>query len=147
MQAGNGSTPEQAAALQRELSLITREIVELTEFREQTMSCLVKLVAANMNPAFRYLVNLFHHRDTHIKQALSSKQQLQLLNHLELYPAELTPDEYLDPHIIDIWLPNLKLPKHIHLAPTSCSPDNAGAAYYWDHPSRKILRTDLTAST
>ncbi|PLW05507.1 hypothetical protein PCASD_23830, partial [Puccinia coronata f. sp. avenae] len=66
---GNGSTPEQAAALQRELSSITREIVELTGFREQTMNCLVKLMAANMNPAFRYFVNMFHHPDTRIKQA------------------------------------------------------------------------------
>ncbi|PLW44676.1 hypothetical protein PCANC_12363 [Puccinia coronata f. sp. avenae] len=66
---GNGSTPEQAAALQQELSLITRVIVELTGFREQTMNCLVKLMAANMNPAFRHFVNMFHHPDTRIKQA------------------------------------------------------------------------------
>ncbi|PLW29808.1 hypothetical protein PCANC_21037 [Puccinia coronata f. sp. avenae] len=69
MQGGNGSTPEQAAALQQELSLITRVIVELTGFREQTMNCLVKLMAANMNPAFRHFVNMFHHPDTRIKQA------------------------------------------------------------------------------
>jgi hypothetical protein len=69
MQGGNGSTPEQAAALQRELSLITRVIVELTGFREQTMNCLVKLMAANMNPAFRHFVNMFHHPETRIKQA------------------------------------------------------------------------------
>jgi len=59
---GNGLTPEQAAALQRELSSITREIVELSGFREQTMHCLVKLMAGNMNPSFRYFVNMFHHR-------------------------------------------------------------------------------------
>lgn len=63
------TTPEQAAALQRELSSITREIAELGGFREQTMSCLVKLMAANMDPAFRYFVNMFHHPDTKIKQA------------------------------------------------------------------------------
>ncbi|KAA1100872.1 Ras GTPase activating protein ira2 [Puccinia graminis f. sp. tritici] len=68
-QAGNGPTPELAAALQRELSSITREIVELAGFREQTMNCLVKLMATNMNPAFRYFVNMFHHPDTRVKQA------------------------------------------------------------------------------
>ncbi|KAA1065733.1 Ras GTPase activating protein ira2 [Puccinia graminis f. sp. tritici] len=67
--AGNGPTPELPAALQRELSSITREIFELADFREQTMNCLVKLMAANMNPAFRYFVNMFHHPDTRIKQA------------------------------------------------------------------------------
>lgn len=43
--------------------------MELSGFREQTMHCLVKLMAANMNPSFRYFVNMFHHPDTRIKQA------------------------------------------------------------------------------
>ncbi|PLW35549.1 hypothetical protein PCANC_22810 [Puccinia coronata f. sp. avenae] len=58
---GNGST-QQAAALQQELSPITWELVELLGFWEQTMSCLlIKLMAANMNPAFRYFVDMYHH--------------------------------------------------------------------------------------
>ncbi|PLW30799.1 hypothetical protein PCASD_13391 [Puccinia coronata f. sp. avenae] len=56
MQGGKGSTPEQVPALQQELSSITPEIAELTGSREQMMNCLVKLMAANMNPAFCYLV-------------------------------------------------------------------------------------------
>ncbi|PLW29693.1 hypothetical protein PCASD_22316 [Puccinia coronata f. sp. avenae] len=67
--AGNGSTPEQSAALQWELSSITRKIVELSGFREQIMSCLVTLMAANMNPTFRYFVNMLPHPDSRIKQA------------------------------------------------------------------------------
>jgi hypothetical protein len=70
MQGGKGSTPEQVPALQQELSSITPEIAELTGSREQMMNCLVKLMAANMNPAFCYLVNMFHHPHTRIKQAI-----------------------------------------------------------------------------
>ncbi|WAR61885.1 hypothetical protein PtB15_12B577 [Puccinia triticina] len=66
---GGGGTLEHAAALQRELASITREIVELAGFRGQTINCLVKLMAANIDPAFRYFVNMFHHPDNRIKQA------------------------------------------------------------------------------
>ncbi|MBW0469189.1 hypothetical protein O181_008904 [Austropuccinia psidii MF-1] len=63
------STREQNAALQRELSSITRELAELSGFREQTMGCLIKLMAANVDAAFRYFVNMFHHPDIRIRQA------------------------------------------------------------------------------
>lgn len=33
------------------------------------MACLVKLMASNINPAFRYFVNMFHHPNTRIRQA------------------------------------------------------------------------------
>lgn len=33
------------------------------------MNCLVKLMSSNMNPAFRYFVNMFHHPETRIRQA------------------------------------------------------------------------------
>ncbi|WAR53900.1 hypothetical protein PtB15_3B409 [Puccinia triticina] len=68
-QDGGGGVLEQAAALQRKLALITRKIVKLAGFRKQTINCLVKLMAANINPAFRYFVNMFHYPDNRIKQA------------------------------------------------------------------------------
>ncbi|OAV98832.1 hypothetical protein PTTG_10958 [Puccinia triticina 1-1 BBBD Race 1] len=84
---GGGGTPEHAAALQRELASITREIVELAGFREQTMHCLVKLMAANIDPAFRYFVNMFHHPDNRIKQA-----NIQILWEVVKEGGHLLPD-------------------------------------------------------
>ncbi|WAQ85082.1 hypothetical protein PtA15_5A656 [Puccinia triticina] len=86
-QGGGGGTPEHAAALQRELASITREIVELAGFREQTMHCLVKLMAANIDPAFRYFVNMFHHPDNRIKQA-----NIQILWEVVKEGGHLLPD-------------------------------------------------------
>ncbi|KAH9819427.1 hypothetical protein DFH28DRAFT_1080087 [Melampsora americana] len=72
--ASNANGREPTAALQRELSSITRELVEVSSFRDQTMNCLIKLMGSNMNPAFRYFVNMFHHPDLRIRQA-----QIQIL--------------------------------------------------------------------
>ncbi|CAH7670866.1 hypothetical protein BY996DRAFT_4641287 [Phakopsora pachyrhizi] len=66
---GNLSAREQGAALQRELSSITRELAELSLFREQTISCLVNLMASNMNPGYKHFVNMLHYPEIRIRQS------------------------------------------------------------------------------
>jgi hypothetical protein len=61
--------------------------VELAGFRQQTMSYLVTLMAANMNLAFRYFVNMLPHPDSRIKQA-----NIQILSEVIKEGGHLLPD-------------------------------------------------------